>query len=46
MERFEFKKIKKIISANARLTSFIRKLNEFVMKFEEGKMTFLKMVVE
>jgi hypothetical protein len=46
MERFEFKKIKKIISANARITSFIKKMNELVVKFEEGRTTFLRTVVE
>ena len=46
MEKFEFKKIKKMIDANTCLTSFIKKMNEFITKYEEGKTTFLKMVLE
>jgi hypothetical protein len=46
MERFEFKKIKKIVSANARITSFIRKMNELISKFEEGRFIFLRTVVD
>jgi len=46
MERFEFKKVKKIVSANARITAFIKKINEIVIKFEEGKTGFLKNLVE
>ena len=33
MERFEFKKIKKIVSANARAAIFVGKVNELVSKF-------------
>lgn len=46
MERFEFKKIKKIVSANARVTSFLKKMNELVIKLEEGRTTFLRNVVD
>ncbi len=37
--------MKKIIAANAKITAFIKKMNEIVIKYEEGKTGFLKNVV-
>ncbi len=34
-----------IISANARITAFLKKMNEFVVKMEEGRLSFLRNVV-
>jgi hypothetical protein len=46
MEKFEFKLIKRIITANSKLFLFIRKMNEIITKFEEGKLTFIKSLIE
>lgn len=45
MEKFEFKQIKRVITANSKIWQFIRKLNEVVGKYEEGRTGFLKQVV-
>lgn len=45
MEKFEFKQIKRVISANSKIWQFIRKLNEVVAKYEEGRTAFLKQIV-
>jgi hypothetical protein len=37
MEKFEFKQLKRIITANAKLFQFLRRMNELVAKAEEGR---------
>lgn len=37
MEKFEFKQLKRIITANAKLFQFLKRMNELVGKAEEGR---------